>query len=146
VMPPVEQGGEAPVFGGADMVGAFRDRPEIREFVRSVMSPEWGTLWAAHPSGVFLPFNAGFEVEQCRATELPEAVNEVRVRLCREARDGVADGLWRFDASDLMPRHIGAITEFGTPGAFLQGMLDYVEHGPDNVDQVLADIEAARLR
>jgi hypothetical protein len=45
------------------------------------------------------------------------------VRPCREARDAVAAGLWRFDASDLMPPVVGAITESSTPGAFLQGMI-----------------------
>jgi hypothetical protein len=96
------------------------------------------------PHNVSLPYTAGFDVNRCRATELPEAVNAVRVRLCREARDAVAAGLWRFDASDLMPPGVGAITESSTPGAFLQGMIDYVDHGPDNLDQILAEIDTAR--
>jgi DNA-binding SARP family transcriptional activator/ABC-type glycerol-3-phosphate transport system substrate-binding protein len=146
VMPPIERGGDELVFGGAGMMGAFRDRPEVREFLRWVMSPQWGALWAANPSGTFLPYNAGFDVGRCRASELPEAVNAVRVRLCQEARDAIAAGQWRFDASDLMPPDIGALTETGTPGAFLQGMIDHADHGPDNLDQVLADIEAARAR
>jgi alpha-glucoside transport system substrate-binding protein len=143
VMPPIHPGGDAPVFGGAGMAGAFSDRPEVREFLRWVLSPEWGTLWAADPTTPFLPANAGFDVSRCRATELPEAVNAVRVRLCQEARDAVAAGQWRFDASDLMPPDVGGVTESGTPGAFLQGMIDYVDHGPDNLDRILADIEAA---
>jgi alpha-glucoside transport system substrate-binding protein len=145
VMPAIEPGGDKPVFGGAGMAGAFTDRPEVREFVRWVMSPEWGALWAANPSGVFLPYNAGFDVSRCRAAERPEAVNAVRVRLCREARDAVAAGLWRFDASDLMPPDVGAITEAG-PGAFLRGMIDYADRGPEDLDRILADIDDARLR
>jgi alpha-glucoside transport system substrate-binding protein len=146
VMPPIERGGNAPVFGGAGMAGAFSDRPEVREFLRWVTSPEWGGLWAANPSGVFLPYNAGFDVSRCRAPELPEAVNAVRVRLCQEARDAVAAGQWRFDASDLMAPEVGALTEVGTPGAFLQGMIDYADRGPEDLDRILADIDAARLR
>jgi DNA-binding SARP family transcriptional activator/ABC-type glycerol-3-phosphate transport system substrate-binding protein len=144
VMPPIHPGGDAPVFGGAGMAGAFRDRPEVREFLRWVLSPEWGTLWAADPSSSFLPANTGFDVSRCRATELPEAANARRVRLCQEARDAVAAGQWRFDASDLMPPDVGAVTEAGTPGAFLQGMIDYVDHGPGNLDQILAEIDGAR--
>jgi hypothetical protein len=44
-----------------------------------------------------------------------------------------------------MPPDVGSINETtGTPGAFYQGMLDYVDHGPDNLDQILTEIEAAR--
>ncbi|HET6836099.1 MAG TPA: extracellular solute-binding protein [Acidimicrobiales bacterium] len=143
-LPPVDAGGDTPVFGGGDFAGAFRDRPEIREFLRWVLNPEWGSVWAANPGGQFLPANAGFEVGHCRATGLDESVNALRVRLCQEVRDGVAAGQWRFDASDLMPPSIGSVTRADTPGAFYQGMLDYVDHGPDNLDQILAEIEAAR--
>jgi DNA-binding SARP family transcriptional activator/ABC-type glycerol-3-phosphate transport system substrate-binding protein len=144
VMPPIDRGGETPVFGGAEMAGALQDRPEVREFLRWVTSSAWGTLWAANPTNVSLPYNASFDLDRCRATELREAVNAVRVRLCQEARDAVVAGLWRFDASDLMPPGVGAIAESGTPGAFLQGMTDYVDQGPDALDQILAEIDAAR--
>ncbi|HYZ97914.1 MAG TPA: extracellular solute-binding protein [Acidimicrobiales bacterium] len=144
VMPPVDLAGDTPVFGGAGFASAFRDRPEVREFLRWVLSPEWGTAWAANPSGTFLPANLGFDAEQCRAAHVDERTNEVRVRLCREARDALAAGLWRFDASDLMPPEVGAVTQDGTPGAFLRGMVAYVDHGPDNLDRILAEIETAR--
>ena len=39
-------------------------------------------------------------------------------------------GQWRFDASDLMSPGVGAIAAVGTPGAFLQGMTDYVDQSP----------------
>jgi alpha-glucoside transport system substrate-binding protein len=143
VLPPVRPGGDTPVFGGGDFAGAFRDRPEVREFLRWVLNPEWGRLWAANPGGQFLPANAEFDVGHCRATGLDEDVNALRLRLCQEVRNGVAAGLWRFDASDLMPTNVGSVTDAGTPGAFYQGMLDYVDGGPDNLDRILADIEAA---
>jgi DNA-binding SARP family transcriptional activator/ABC-type glycerol-3-phosphate transport system substrate-binding protein/tRNA A-37 threonylcarbamoyl transferase component Bud32 len=87
VMPPIDPGGDTPVFGGAEMAGALQDRPEVREFLRWVTSSAWGTLWAGNPTNVSLPYNASFDPDRCRATELPEAVNAMRVRLCREARD-----------------------------------------------------------
>jgi serine/threonine protein kinase/ABC-type glycerol-3-phosphate transport system substrate-binding protein len=143
VMPPPVPGGDKPVFGTASFASAFRDRPEVREFVRWVLSPEWGAAWAANPSGTFLPANVGFDADRCRAAQVDERTNEVRVRLCREARDALAAGLWRFDASDLMPPELGNVAEDGTPGAFLRGMVDYVDGGPDNLDRILAEIEAA---
>jgi alpha-glucoside transport system substrate-binding protein len=146
VMPPIDPGGDTPVFGGAVMAGALQDRPEVREFLRWVTSSAWGTLWAGDPTNVSLPYNASFDRDRCRATELPEAVNAMRVRLCREARDAVVAGLWRFDASDQMSPGVGAIAEVGTPGAFLQGMTDYVDRGPDSLDQILAEIDAARAQ
>jgi alpha-glucoside transport system substrate-binding protein len=143
VMPPIAPGADTPVFGGGTFAAASRDRPEIREFLRELMSPEWGTLAAANAGSTFLPFNSDFDVSRCRAAELSEAVNAVRVRLCQETRDAVAAGQWRLDASDQMPPEVGALTEDGGRGAFFQGMIDYVDHGPDNLDQILANIEAA---
>jgi alpha-glucoside transport system substrate-binding protein len=143
VMPPVEPGGEAPVFGGAGLATGLRDRPEVRELLRWMLSPQWGELWAANPGGSFLPYNEGFDVSRCAANGLPQDVNAMRVRLCQEAREAVGSGQWRFDASDLMPPEVGLLTESGVIGGFLQGMLDYVDHGPGNLDQVLADIDAA---
>jgi hypothetical protein len=67
VLPPVTPGADAPAFGAGDVAGAFRDRPEVREFLRWVLSPECGALWAANPGGQFLPANVGFDVARCRA-------------------------------------------------------------------------------
>jgi alpha-glucoside transport system substrate-binding protein len=148
VMPPIHPGGDTPVLGGAGMASAFTDRPEVREFLRWVLSPEWGTAWADNPDpgSSYLPHNAGFDVTRCRAADVPEAENAVRVRLCEEARDAVAAGQWRFDASDLMPPDVGNVTSSGSPGTFLQGMTDYVDRGPESLDGILADIDGARHR
>jgi hypothetical protein len=58
------------------------------------------------------------------------------------ALNALAAGVWRFDASDLMPIKIGAASYEEGPGAFYQGMLDYVD-GVRTMDQALSDIEAA---
>jgi hypothetical protein len=52
-------------------------------------------------------------------------------------------GQWRFDASDAMPPSVGLIRENNRPGAFPQGMLDYIDRGPESLDEVLAEIDAA---
>lgn len=56
--------------------------------------------------------------------------------------DLVAADLWRSDASDLMPPVVGS-ADRGRPGAFLQGMLDYVDRGPESLGPVLAALEVA---
>ncbi|MDH5294822.1 MAG: ABC transporter substrate-binding protein [Acidimicrobiia bacterium] len=49
---------------------------------------------------------------------------------------GLGAGEARFDASDLMPSAVGS-------GAFWTGMVDYAQNGPDALDGILADIDAA---
>jgi len=136
VMPPVEADQPPPAFGGGQFATAFRDRPEVREVVGRLLRPDWGTACAAMPDSSFMPAHAGFDPERCRAAEGDPRTKEVRVQLCQIARDSISAGLWRYDASDLMPPAIGA-------GAFWQGMVDYVDRGPDGLDEILADIEAA---
>ena len=70
-----------------------------------------------------------------------EAKRAVRTALGTAARDAIAAGVFRFDASDLMPSPIGSFNR-AELGAFWQGMLDYVD-GVRTMDQVLSDIEAA---
>ena len=61
------------------------------------------------------------------------------------AQTALAAGVFRFDASDLMPAEIGGATEDDdgetVAGAFWQGMLDWVD-GVRSIDQVFADIDA----
>ena len=136
VMPPVDPDRTPPSFGGGQFATAFRDRPEVREIMRSLLRPDWGTAWASMPDSSFMPAHAGFDPERCRATEGDPRTKEARVRLCQIARDSISAGLWRYDASDLMPPSIGA-------GAFWQGMVDYIDQGPEGMDEILAQIEAA---
>jgi serine/threonine protein kinase len=143
VLPPVVAGGEAPVIGSLAMIGAFRDRPEVREFVRWMLDPSWGARWAADPNRTFLSPNVDFDPANCVAAGLPVDVNEVRVRLCELQRATLVAGLQRPDASDEMPFEIGGASDIGRRGAFLQAMLDYVDAGPADVDDVLASVDAA---
>ena len=70
VLPPIEPGGDAPVLGAPFMIGAIRDRPEVREFVRWLLDPEWGANWAATPNGSFFSANIHFDPDNCRSPEL----------------------------------------------------------------------------
>ena len=64
------------------------------------------------------------------------------MQLCELQRETLVAGLQRPDASDEMPAEIGDVSDRGR-GAFLQGMLDYVDGGPTSLDDVLASIDAA---
>ena len=86
-----------------------------------------GAKSAARPDGSFFSANIRFDPDNCRAPELTDAANAVRVQLCETQRDTIAAGLQRPDASDEMPAEVGGIDESDQRGAFLQGMLDYVD-------------------
>ena len=148
VLPPIEQGGIAPLVGEVQMAGALRDRPEVRELVRWLISPDWGAAQAADAAGPRLFPNVVFDVQQCRAAELSNGTNAERVRLCQELKDALVSGQLRIDASDFMPPEIGGVvgepeTGGAVRGAFLQGMLDYVAQGEESLDGILATIDAA---
>ena len=142
VLPPMDVGGDAAVLGSPFQVGALRDRPEIREFVRWLLDPEWGANRAATVDALLSP-NLHFDPARCASPDLSEEANAVRVHLCEVQRDTLAAGIQRPDASDEMPSEIGAVTESDRRGAFLQGMLDYVAEGPQSLDRILAEIDAA---
>ena len=65
VLPPMEAGGDTPVIGTSAMIGAFRDRPEVREFVRWMLDPSWGARWASDPNLTFLSPNVHFDPANC---------------------------------------------------------------------------------
>ena len=66
----------------------------------------------------------------------------VRLAMASAAQTALSTDVWRYDASDLMPAEIGGWTEGIGPGAFWQGMVDWVD-GVRPIDQVFADIDAA---
>jgi DNA-binding SARP family transcriptional activator/ABC-type glycerol-3-phosphate transport system substrate-binding protein len=143
VLPPIEQGGPAPLFGADFMVGANSDRPEVRALMRGVATTDWGEQLVADPSNATLVGNVAFDATRCAIDSASPAANAVRVQLCEQATEAVAAGQWRVDASDLMPEEIGSGSDNRGRGAFLQGLLDYVEQGPASLDRVLASIDAA---
>jgi DNA-binding SARP family transcriptional activator/class 3 adenylate cyclase/ABC-type glycerol-3-phosphate transport system substrate-binding protein len=123
--PPVE-GQPAGLIGGGEMVAAFSDRPEVREMVRFLLSPDHGEDWAKF--GIeFMSANRRFDLDNYppflrRQAELLEAA--------------LAADTFRFDASDLMPPPIGN-------GVFWDAMITYFDEGPESLDQILAEIDAA---
>ncbi len=139
-LPPIDAGAAIPVTGGGSFLGVTVDRPEVRAFMQQLLSAEWGEIWAASAESEFLSPNLEFDVDRYGA-DVDESQREVRRALGSLAHESLVAGLWRFDASDLMPPQIGSLGAEG-PGAFWQGMLDWVD-GVRTRDQVLSDIEAA---
>jgi alpha-glucoside transport system substrate-binding protein len=144
VLPSLEPGGPAPVFGGATLLGALSDRPEVRAFLRQTMNPNAVPAVAASTANVFIPAHAAFVSGGCAAPDQPAETDDLRERLCEATRASVADGLFRLDASDAMPPEIGGLASVRADrGAFLLGMADFVNEGPGNLDEVLRRIDEA---
>jgi alpha-glucoside transport system substrate-binding protein len=146
VLPPVSSGDAVPVAGGGDLLTATVDRPEVRVFIEHVMSPEWGELWAAPASSMFLSPNLHFDV-MSYGVDASGPERDIRRLMGYVTQTAIAEDGWRLDASDLMPPEVGAVSNSGR-GAFLQAMLDYVDDRrtlPDalaDVEQVWAELEA----
>ncbi len=138
--PPIERGSDVmPQYGGSSYVLAFNDRPEVRAFISHVASPQWGRVWAATAT-TFVSLNDRFDVRQYGGAVSAAPAGVLR-SIGEAAREAIAAGVWRYDASDLMPGAIGLYDDNGNPGAFFTGMLDVVD-GRRTMDQMLTDVEA----
>lgn len=60
-----------------------------------------------------------------------------------ENRAAIDAGVWRADASDLMPLSFASWTDDYIPGPYWQGMLDWVD-SVKPIEEILADIQVAR--
>ncbi len=99
-----------------------RDRSARPSHRRWSTRPRFGPSWSSSPvrSGVsagprdryggFISPNRRFDASAYGDANLDPTV-EVRTRLASVAQTALASGLFRFDASDLMPIEIGASTE-----------------------------------
>jgi hypothetical protein len=58
-------------------------------------------------------------------------------------RDALASGNWRLDASDQMPGAIGSFDGYGRVGALREGLVEWVERGAEDLDDILARVDAA---
>ena len=114
------------LLGGGDMMAAFADRPEVREVLEFVLSPEFGTAWAGRGTEFMSP-NRRFGPENYPPFWRP-TVEALRAALAADT--------FRFDASDLMPPEIGQ-------QPFWNAMITYLDEGPESLDRILAELDAA---
>jgi alpha-glucoside transport system substrate-binding protein len=123
---PPKGGQRSGLVGSGDMFGAFSDRPEVRALIRHFLSPSHGVI-AARLGLEFMSPHRDFDLDN-----YPPFFRRQAVLL----RAALADDTLRFDASDLMPSPIG-------DDLFFAAMMQYVRGGPDTLDEVLADLDAA---
>ncbi len=114
------------ITGGGVVVVALADRPEVREVMRFILSPDFGREWFTSGAGSFSTNqrfdSSGYDPFWREQAELLHAA--------------LAAGTFRFDASDLMPPPIG-------DGLFWDAMMTYVGEGPASLDALLAELDAA---
>jgi alpha-glucoside transport system substrate-binding protein len=123
---PTGEGQEGGVLGGGEMIGAFSDRPEVREVIRFFLSPDYG-VEAAEGGLEYISPHRDFDLDH-----YPPLLR----RQAEVLRAALAADTFRFDASDLMPAGFG-------DRVFWDAMMTYVEEGPDSLDEVLAELDAA---
>jgi alpha-glucoside transport system substrate-binding protein len=111
---------------GGGMAVALADRPEVREVMRLLVHPEFGRDWFTSEGGAFSA-NRRFDMSAYAPTWRRQA------EVLHAALDA---GTFRFDGSDLMPPEVGF-------EAFWNAMIRYVSEGPESLDAVLADLDAA---
>jgi DNA-binding SARP family transcriptional activator/ABC-type glycerol-3-phosphate transport system substrate-binding protein/tRNA A-37 threonylcarbamoyl transferase component Bud32 len=138
VLPPVDPSQPTPAIGTGTFMSALSDRPEVREFMNFVASPEWGAQWAASAGDAFYPANQRFDLSNYGDVGRDPSA-DVRRNVADAMQSALRSGAFRLDASDLMPAQIGGIVDF-EPGAFYQGMIDWVD-GTRTIEQVFDDID-----
>jgi serine/threonine protein kinase/ABC-type glycerol-3-phosphate transport system substrate-binding protein len=114
------------VVGGGNIIGAFSDRPEVRELVRYFLSPTYGEAIATS-GAAFTSANRRFDLRKYDPFERRQA---------KIVDAALADDAFRFDASDLMPPPIGN-------DLFWAAMMRYAREGPESLDPILAELDAA---
>ncbi|MGH9258633.1 MAG: ABC transporter substrate-binding protein, partial [Acidimicrobiales bacterium] len=122
--PPIEQ--EGTLLAGEFMV-AFRDAPEIRDFIERFISEEVQCAQGGEvtSSRVSPNINVG---PDCYANTILADASAVLT-------DALENDTGRFDASDQMPPAVGS-------GSFWSEMMTYMQQGPDSVQSVLDEIES----
>jgi alpha-glucoside transport system substrate-binding protein len=124
--PSLTAGSTGGMLGGAILVGAFSDRPEVREVLRFFLGPDFGANMVTGTGGSMSP-NRHFDT-----ANYPPALRRTGEAL----KAALAADSFRMDASDLMPAPVGF-------DAFFKGMLTYAREGPGSLDRILRDIDAA---
>lgn len=119
--PPIDAEHGKPVLGAGDVFSMVSDRPEVRQAMQYLATPEASRAWVE--SGRFLSPNSGTDLAW-----YPNQVMRAQARLLQSADS------FRFDGSDLMPGAVGT-------GSFWTGMVDYIS-GRD-VEVVLQEIETS---
>jgi len=90
-----------PVVGGGEFTTAFSDRPEVQAVQTYLSSPEYATARVAEPGG-WVSANSGVPLDT-----YSDAIAALSAKFLTDP-----SGIFRFDASDLMPAAVGAGAEW----------------------------------
>lgn len=110
----------SPLVGGGDLASAFKDSPEVRQFLTYISSKEAGTIWVS--TGAIVSPN-----KQVKGSAYPNLL----VR--KEAAQVAGAKVFRFDGSDLLPGSLG-----DDWGSTLQGILQ----NPGSMNSLLSTFQA----
>lgn len=123
VLPPIEGGYDGqPLLGGGDLAALFNDNDdEAKDVMDFLTSDQFGAEWAQ--AGGWLSPHATFD-----ASNYPDETTRTIAQLAAES------DVFRFDASDLMPKNVGS-------GTFWTGMVEWVSG--KSTEDTLADIESS---
>ncbi len=119
--PEIDPAWGKPVVGGGDLAVVFVDRPEVREFIRFLASPEANTIWASAEAGSVVSPNSNVSLDvypPCKALEAAQLTQAAS---------------FVFDGSDLAPGAVGG-------DAMFIGLQDFVDN-PAGIADVLEFLE-----
>jgi alpha-glucoside transport system substrate-binding protein len=119
---------QQPTLFAGELAVAFRDAPEVRDFLTRFMSEEVQCAMGQEKGSSRISPNVNVGPECYPNPILAEAS-----QVLSEALSGGSEA--GFDASDQMPPAV--------QGAFWTGMVDYMQNGPDSLPGILDDIEAS---
>ncbi|WP_433205616.1 ABC transporter substrate-binding protein [Dactylosporangium sp. CS-047395] len=120
--PALDQANGGLLETSGEMLGAFRDSPQTRAFMRYLATPQFAALVGA--TGQWLPANRGVSVEQ-----IPSALSKKAAQAYAKASDV------RYAAQSAMPPAMQS--------AFFKAVLDYVKT-PASLDAILAGLDKTR--
>jgi alpha-glucoside transport system substrate-binding protein len=124
-LPPIDAQYGNPVLGGSDQFVMFNDRPEVRALMQWFSTPE--SVESRVATGGFLSASNAVPAEWY--TTYPMS------GLAEIARNASVS---RADASDSMPAALG-----GPDGAFLKGMVKWIQQNGEGTEEILAEIDSA---
>ena len=124
---PTIDGNDGALMAGG-MFAMFRNAPEVRTFI---------DLYTGQEPQCALGSIAGINLISARLDVGAECYdNELIAQAAGTLNEALNSGVARFDGSDLMPPEVGS-------GEFWNSMNNFTDNGPDNLEQVLADIDAS---
>ena len=122
--PDIDPGKKGALIAG-EMGAVFNDTPQVREFLKDFTSTDVQCAQGATDAGRISPnVNVG---KDCYKDSITATAAEAVVAALKA-------GGARFDGSDLMPSAVGS-------GSFWEGMVTYMQEGPDSLDSVLKSID-----